>query len=153
VALAGRVAHDLGMTESNAPSTTESSLGWVGDIEQATLDNTAFRTVLHTGDHMQLTVMRLGPGEEIGWEAHPHLDQFLRIEQGEARLDLGRAGDHVDERHALAEDWALIVPAGVWHNVTNTGSGELKLYSLYSPPEHAPGTVHRTKADADADEH
>jgi mannose-6-phosphate isomerase-like protein (cupin superfamily) len=128
-------------------------LGWVGDVEQATLDNDAFRTVLFTGEHTQLTVMRLGSGEDIGREAHPHLDQFLRVEQGTGRVELGRSEDAVDETHEVEDDWAIIVPAGVWHNVVNTGSGELKLYSLYSPPEHPDGTVHRTKADAERAEH
>jgi mannose-6-phosphate isomerase-like protein (cupin superfamily) len=126
--------------------------GWVGDIERATLDNTAFRTVLYTGQHTQLTVMRLAPGEDIGGETHPHLDQFLRIEQGQARVELGRSEDEIDERHDVEEDWAIVVPAGVWHNVVNTGTGDVKLYSLYSPPEHPAGTVHPTKADAEADE-
>ncbi len=133
--------------------TTGSTIGWVGDIESITLENTNFRTVIHTGKHTQLTVMHLSPGEEIGWESHSHLDQFLRVEQGSGRLDLGRTGDRIDEEHQLSDDWALIVPAGVWHNVTNTGASDLKLYSLYSPPEHPPGTVHVTKADANADEH
>jgi mannose-6-phosphate isomerase-like protein (cupin superfamily) len=128
-------------------------LGWVGDVEQATLDNDAFRTVLFTGEHTQLTVMRLGSGEDIGREAHPHLDQFLRVEQGTGRVELGRSEDAVDETHEVEDDWAIIVPAGVWHNVVNTGSGELKLYSFYSPPEHPDGTVHRTKADAERAEH
>jgi mannose-6-phosphate isomerase-like protein (cupin superfamily) len=128
-------------------------LGWVGDVEQATLDNDTFRTVLFTGEHTQLTVMRLGPGEDIGREAHSHLDQFLRIEQGSARVELGRSEDVIDETHDVEDDWAIIVPAGVWHNVVNTGSGEVKLYSLYSPPEHPDGTVHRTKVDAERAEH
>jgi mannose-6-phosphate isomerase-like protein (cupin superfamily) len=128
-------------------------LGWIGDIEQTTLQNENFRTVVYTGAHTQLTVMRLGPGEEIGWEAHPNLDQFLRIERGTARVEFGRDRDKVDETHAVEDDWAVIVPAGIWHNVVNTGSGEVKLYSLYSPPEHPDGTVHRTKAEADAAEH
>jgi mannose-6-phosphate isomerase-like protein (cupin superfamily) len=128
-------------------------LGWVGDVEQATLQNDTFRTVLFTGEHTQLTVMRLGPGEDIGREAHPHLDQFLRIEQGSGRVELGRSEDAIGETHEVEDDWAIIVPAGVWHNVVNTGSGELKLYSLYSPPEHPDGTVHRTKADAERAEH
>jgi mannose-6-phosphate isomerase-like protein (cupin superfamily) len=93
--------------------------------------------------------MRLGPGEDIGREAHAHLDQFLRIEQGSARVELGRSEDQIDETHEVEDDWAIIVPAGVWHNVVNTGSGDVKLYSLYSPPEHPDGTVHRTKADAE----
>jgi mannose-6-phosphate isomerase-like protein (cupin superfamily) len=128
-------------------------LGWVGDIEEATLSNEEFRTVLHTGGHLQLTVMRLGPGEEIGREVHPHLDQFIRVEAGSARVELGLSSDRVDETHDLAGDWAVVIPAGVWHNVANAGQAEVKLYSLYAPPEHPPGTVHRTKAEADAAEH
>jgi mannose-6-phosphate isomerase-like protein (cupin superfamily) len=127
-------------------------LGWVGDIERLTLANETFRTVVFTGEHVQLTVMRLAPGEEIGREVHQHLDQFLRVEQGRARLELGRTRDAVDETHDVEDDWAFIVPAGVWHNVVNTGEGDVKLYSLYAPPEHPDGTVHPTKRDADADE-
>jgi mannose-6-phosphate isomerase-like protein (cupin superfamily) len=128
-------------------------LGWVGDIEKATLDNNMFRAVLFTGDHTQLTVMRLAPGEDIGFEAHHDRDQFLRIEQGRARVEFGSSEDSIDETHDIADDWAVIVPAGVWHNVVNTGEAELKLYSLYSPPEHPPETVHETKAEAEAAEH
>lgn len=128
-------------------------LGWVGDIEEATLANTDFRRVLYTGGQAQLTVMRLAPGEEIGLEMHDHLDQFIRVESGRARLTLGRSADQVDEEHDLADDWAVVVPGGVWHNVVNTGAGDLKLYSVYSPPEHPEATVHPTKADADAAEH
>ncbi len=127
--------------------------GWVGDIEQATLENGHFRTVLFTGGHMQLTVMRLGPGEEIGLEMHGHLDQFLRLEQGTARVTLGTSEESVDETHDIQADWAVIVPAGTWHNVINSGDSEVKLYSLYAPPEHPPGTVHQTKEEADAAEH
>jgi mannose-6-phosphate isomerase-like protein (cupin superfamily) len=126
---------------------------WVADIEQATLDNTNFRTVLWTGEHTQLTVMQIGVGEDIGLEAHPDHDQFIRVEQGKARVELGPTEDAVEEMHEVEADWAIIVPAGVWHNVVNTGDGDLKLYSLYSPPEHPPNTVHPTKADAMAAEH
>lgn len=128
-------------------------LGWVANIEKATKSNENFRTVLFTGGHTQLTVMRLGPGEDMGLEAHPHLDQFLRIGQGSGRVELGTTKDAVEEAHDVTDDWAAIIPAGVWHNVINTGPGELELYSLYSPPEHPDGTVHGTKADADAAEH
>ena len=124
-------------------------LGWVGDIEQATLDNTTFRTVVFTGEHTQLTVMRIAPGEDIGREVHHDRDQFLRIEQGQARVELGRTGDAIDETHEVSDAWAIVVPAGIWHNLVNTGNEELKLYSLYSPPEHPDGTVHVTKADAE----
>ncbi|NND02757.1 MAG: cupin domain-containing protein [Acidimicrobiia bacterium] len=128
-------------------------IGWVDNIETLTLDNTNFRTVVYTGEHSQLTLMSVPPGGEVGWEAHTHLDQFLRLEQGSARLDFGKTQDAVDESHKIEDDWALIVPAGIWHNVVNVGDIDLKLYSIYSPPEHPDGTVHRTKADADADEH
>lgn len=128
-------------------------IGWVDDIEKLTIENGTFRTVVYTGNHSQLTVMSVPPGGEIGWEAHDHLDQFLRLEQGQARLDLGSSEDHVDESHDVHDDWAFIIPAGTWHNVVNTGDRDLKVYSIYSPPEHPDGTVHRTKADADAHEH
>lgn len=127
--------------------------GWVGDIERETVENDYFRRVLFTGEHVQLTVMRLAPGEEIGVEMHDHLDQFLRIEQGSGRVTFGPSKDQIDEEHDVKDDWAIVVPGGVWHNVINTGDGDLKLYSLYAPPEHPPETVHKTKADADAAEH
>ena len=127
--------------------------GWVGDIEDATLANDTFRTVLFTGQNLQLTVMRLGPGEEIGVEMHDHLDQFIRIEEGMARVTMGPSEDEVSETHEVEDDWAVINPGGTWHNVINTGEGDLKLYSIYTPPEHPDGTVHRTKAEADAAEH
>jgi mannose-6-phosphate isomerase-like protein (cupin superfamily) len=127
-------------------------LGWLDDINKVTLDNTNFRTVAFTGDHTQLTLMRLRPGEEIGWERHGPLDQFLRLEQGSARVELGRTEDAVAETHEVEDDWAFIVPAGVWHNVVNIGTDDVKLYSLYSPPEHPDGAIHRTKADAEAAE-
>jgi mannose-6-phosphate isomerase-like protein (cupin superfamily) len=96
--------------------------------------------------------MSLRPGEEIGWESHGHLDQFLRLEQGQARVEFGRTKDAIDETHEVEDDWAFIVPAGVWHNVVNIGTDDVKLYSLYSPPQHPDGTVHRTKAEAEAAE-
>lgn len=123
--------------------------GWVGDIEKATLENTSFRTVLFTGASMQLTVMRVPPGEEVGLQMHDHLDQFLRVEQGHARVTMGPTEGEIAETHDLRDDWVVIVPGGTWHNVINTGISDLKLYSLYAPPEHPDGTVHVTKADAD----
>ncbi|MGH2800939.1 MAG: cupin domain-containing protein, partial [Thermoleophilaceae bacterium] len=92
-------------------------------------------------------------GEDIGREAHPDRDQFLRIEQGQARVELGKTEDTIDETHDVRDDWAVVVPAGAWHNIVNTGEADVKLYSLYSPPEHPAETVHRTKADAEAAEH
>jgi mannose-6-phosphate isomerase-like protein (cupin superfamily) len=95
-------------------------LGWVEDIERATLENENFRTVLHTGERVQLTVMRLQPGEDIGRERHPHTDQFLRIESGTGRVEFGRSEEEVDETHDVGDDWAIIVPAGVWHRKPRT---------------------------------
>jgi mannose-6-phosphate isomerase-like protein (cupin superfamily) len=126
--------------------------GWSANIEELTTNNTTFRTVVFTGKHMQLTVMSIGPGEEIGLEVHGHIDQFLRVEEGSAKVVMGSAKDKLDETHELRDDFAVIVPAGTWHNVINTGKTALKLYSIYTPPEHAPDTVHATRADADAAE-
>ena len=127
--------------------------GWVGDIEAITLGNSTFRTVLFTGTNLQLTVMSLEPGEEIGLEMHDHRDQFIRVEDGTATVTLGPRQDKIDITHQLAGDWAVIVPGGTWHNVINTGETPLRLYSLYAPPEHADGVIHHTKAEADAAEH
>jgi len=127
--------------------------GWVGDIEEATTKNDTFRTVLFTADRLQLTVMSLGPGEEIGVEMHDHLDQFIRIEEGSGRVTFGPSKDEIAETHDVEDDWAVIIPGGTWHNVINTGDGKLKLYSIYTPPEHPDGTVHATKQDAAEAEH
>lgn len=126
--------------------------GWVGNIETETVENTNFRTVLFTGANTQLTVMSIGVGEEIGVEMHDHLDQFIRIEEGRARVTMGPSKDEVEVTHELEDDWVAIIPGGTWHNVINAGDSPLKLYSLYSPPEHPDGTVHATKAEADAAE-
>lgn len=128
-------------------------LGWVGDIEKETKANDHFRAVLHTGTHAQLTVMSLAPGEDIGREVHEDIDQFLRIEEGRGRAEFGKTQDKIDESFEVEDDWAVVVPAGIWHNVVNTGEGELKLYSIYSPPEHPDGTIHKTKAESEAAEH
>lgn len=114
--------------------------GYVANIEQATLENTDFRRVLYTAKNSQLVLMSIPPGEEIGEETH-HLDQFLRLEQGTAKAIL----DGVE--HNIEDAWAVVVPAGTKHNFINTGDVDLKLYSIYSPPEHKDGTVHPTKAD------
>ena len=126
---------------------------WVGDIEQETLGNDTFRTVVFTGEHTQLTVMSIEPGDDIGGEVHDGHDQFIRIESGSARVELGGSEGNPAKVQDVGDDWAVIIPSGTWHNVVNTGTGPLKVYSLYSPPEHPDGTVHRTKADAEAAEH
>ncbi|MGH3330811.1 MAG: cupin domain-containing protein [Nocardioidaceae bacterium] len=126
--------------------------GWVGNIEETAKGNSYFREVLFTAQNLQLVVMSLEPGEEIGVEMHDHLEQFIRIESGSATVTMGPSKDEIAETHALEDDWAVIIPGGTWHNVINTGGGSLKLYTIYAPPEHPDGTVHRTKADATAAE-
>ena len=120
--------------------------GFVDNIEEKTEQNSFFRQVLYTGKHTQLVVMSLLPGEEIGMEVHPQVDQFFRIEEGEAKVIID------GEEHEVDEGFAIIVPAGSQHNVINAGSNPLKLYTLYSPPNHPQGTVHRTRAEAMAAE-
>ena len=123
------------------------------DIEDATLENETYRTTLWTGKQLQLTVMSIAPGEDIGLEVHQEHDQFLRIESGRGRVQMGPRKDALSFEREVEDDWVVLVPAGSWHNVTNTGDEPLKLYSLYAPPEHPHGTVHPTRADSDAAEH
>lgn len=119
--------------------------GYITNIEKATIENTDYRRVLYTAKNSQLVLMNIQPAEEIGEEAH-HLDQFIRIEEGKCKVILD------DVEHILEADYAVVIPAGTKHNVINIGENELKLYSIYSPPEHIDGTIHKTKADA-AEEH
>ena len=125
----------------------------VTDIERVTLGNDAFRASMWTGMHLQLTVMCLQPGDEIGLEVHDDRDQFLRVEEGSGLVEMGADRDALSFRRDVGGDDVVLVPAGSWHNVTNTGDGPLRLSSVYGPAEHPHGTVHHTKADADAAEH
>ena len=122
--------------------------GYVGKIEQETLQNNYFRRVLFTGKHSQLVVMCLQGGEEIGNEVHPDVDQFFRIEEGSARFVFNGK-----EKHVVHNGEAVVVPAGTYHNVINVAAtAPLKLYTIYTPPQHPDGTVHKTKAEAEAAE-
>lgn len=125
---------------------------FVINIDKATKQNTNFRIALWTGDYLQLTLMSINPGEDIGLEIHPELDQFIRIEEGQGLVKMGDSKDRLDFQKKVYDDYAIIIPAGKWHNLINTGNTPLKLYSIYAPPEHPFGTVHETKADAEADE-
>lgn len=120
--------------------------GFIGDIEDLTEENSDFRRVLYTGKNLQLVLMSLAPGEEIGEEVHEDRDQFFRVEagKGEVRID--------GKPSPIEDDDAIIVPAGARHNIVNTGDEPLRFYTIYGPPEHRDGTVHRTKAEADASE-
>jgi mannose-6-phosphate isomerase-like protein (cupin superfamily) len=139
--------------EQGGEATDLGTRPWVVNIEEATLENTSFRVARWTGDSMQMTLMSLEAGEEIGLEHHEGMDQFIRIERGTARVLMGPARDDLTFDREVSDDWAIFIPGGYWHNVINTGQGELKLYSIYSPPEHPAGTVHRTREEADAAEH
>ena len=120
--------------------------GFVDDIEKLTTGNSDFRRVLYTGKHMQLVLMAIPPGGEIGAEVHDTHDQFLRIEEGRGEVVIDGTTS------AIADDFAIIVPAGARHNVINTGDTPLKLYTLYAPPEHRLDVVHPTQPDAESDD-
>jgi len=120
--------------------------GYVGNIETTTLGNSYFRQVIFTAAHSQLVVMCLQPNEDIGMEMHPNVDQFFRIEEGEGKVIMN------GEEHVIKNGDAIIVPAGTEHNVINTSPGSfLKLYTIYSPPNHKDAVVHKTKAEAQND--
>jgi mannose-6-phosphate isomerase-like protein (cupin superfamily) len=118
--------------------------GFIGDIEDRTEENADFRRVVYTGKHMQLVLMSLPPGEEIGEEVHEDRDQFLRVEEGTGEVSID------EKKTSIKDDTAILVPAGARHNVKNTGGEALKLYTIYAPPEHAEGVAFATKAEADA---
>lgn len=126
---------------------------WVIDMEKETLDNTNFRTTMWTGKHLQLTVMEIPVGGDVGLEVHHGVDQFLRVEQGTGKCQMGPAEDNLDFEEEVGHDSAIFVPDGVWHNVTNIGDEPLKLYTIYAAPDHEPGTVHETQEDAESDPH
>jgi mannose-6-phosphate isomerase-like protein (cupin superfamily) len=119
--------------------------GYHTNIEDETLNNNYFRKVLYTGKYSQLVVMALKPGEEIGNEIHQNVDQFFRIEQSEAKVVLNKG----ETEFTVKEDEVFIVPAGTWHNVINVSDKDLKLYTIYSPPNHPDGTIHQTKQEAE----
>ncbi len=121
--------------------------GYCDDIEKLTVENTDFRRVLYTGGHLQLVLMTLPPGCDIGSEVHADRDQFFRFEEGTGAVDIDGVANPVED------GTAVIVPAGARHNVRNTGNQPLKLYTVYGPPEHKDGIVQATKDDADARHH
>ena len=120
---------------------------FIFNIDHATLMNENFRTTLWTGRHMQLTLMSIPVCCDIGVEMHSDVDQFIRVESGKARVYMGSCKNDLRERACVDGNYAIIIPAGTWHNIVNVGNRPLKLYSLYAPPQHPFGTVHQTKAD------
>lgn len=126
---------------------------FVINIDKAAKQNKNFRTAIWTGKHLQVTLMSINVGEDIGLEIHPHLDQFIRIEEGEGIVKMGNRKDRLDFQERVYDGFAFIIPAGTWHNLINTGNKPIKLYSIYAPPQHPKGTIHKTKAEAEAAEH
>jgi mannose-6-phosphate isomerase-like protein (cupin superfamily) len=122
------------------------------DIEAATVGNDSYRSVAWTGRYLQVTLMSIPVGQSIGLEVHPETDQFLRLEAGKGRCVMGPSEDQLDFRQDVEDDWSIQVPAGVWHDVINTGDEPLRLYAVYAPVHHAQGIVQATAADAERDE-
>ncbi|WP_201002999.1 cupin domain-containing protein [Paenibacillus glycanilyticus] len=117
----------------------------VVNLEDATKQNRNYRTALWTGKYLQMTLMSINVGEDIGLEVHPTTDQFIRIEQGQGLVQMGDSKEHLDFQTMAYEGYAILVPAGTWHNVINTGNEPLKVYVIYAPPHHPFGTVQETK--------
>ncbi len=137
--------------DTRLEATEEGDLGkqpWFLDIEHATVDNTDYRNTKWTGEYMQMVLMSLKPGEEIDLEVHHDHDQFIRLEQGEALISMGKSEDDLNHEQTIYDDWAVFIPAGYWHYVKNTGTVDLKLYTIYAPAEHPAGTVNVTIEDA-----
>lgn len=124
---------------------------FITDIDKATGQNKNYRTALWTGQHLQLTLMSIPVGGEIGLEAHSDTDQFLRIESGNGMAMMGSDKNRLNYQRSVGEGYAVFVPAGTWHNIINTGNCPLKIYTIYAPPHHPHGTIQATKAVADAE--
>ena len=120
---------------------------FVVNIDNASKQNRNFRSALWTGEYLQVTLMSIR--DEVGLEMHPDTDQFLRIEEGQGLVMMGKSKDKLDYQAKANGDYAIVVPAGTWHNVVNVGNTPLKLYSIYAPPHHPRGTIHRTRQEAE----
>ena len=127
------------------PDTDYGSAPFVVDIAKATLANDTYRTALWTGQHLQLTVMSIEVGDDICLEVHPDTDQFIRVEHGVGVAQMGNAKNNLYFQQPVFDDTAIFVPAGTWHNITNTGNTPMKVYTIYAPPHHPRNTVHETK--------
>jgi mannose-6-phosphate isomerase-like protein (cupin superfamily) len=122
------------------------------NIEEATLQNENYRTGAWTGKYLQVTLMTIPVGESIGLEVHPETDQFIRLDAGQGKAVMGPAEDQLDFEQEVSDGWSIQVPAGLWHNVINTGDEPLRLYTIYSPVHHTSGVVHETAEAAERDE-
>jgi mannose-6-phosphate isomerase-like protein (cupin superfamily) len=121
------------------------------DLERETVDNPNYRTVAWSGKYLQLTLMSIPEGGDIGLEMHPETDQFLRLDAGHGRVQMGPAKDKLEFEQEVSDGWCIFVPAGTWHNVTNISSEPMQLYAIYAPAHHQPGKVQGTAEDAAAD--
>ncbi len=126
---------------------------WVVNIEETTIINDNYRIATWTGEYLQLVYMSLEPGDNIDLELHNDHDQFIRIEKGKARILMGKTKDNLSFDKEVSDDWAILIPAGYWHEVRNIGNSELKLYTIYGPPEHPKGTINKTYSDAEEHHH
>ncbi len=122
------------------------------NLQRAAEQNNTYRTALWTGDHLQLTLMSINPGEDVGLELHPDTDQFFMLAEGKGYVVMGPEKNNLNYKKTVYKNYAFIIPAGTWHNFVNTGSKPAKLFSIYAPPNHPFGTVHNTKEDAQAQE-
>lgn len=136
----------------NDKITDQGKQPYVVNIEEVTKQNNNYRTALWTGRYFQVTLMSIDVGSDIGLEVHPNTDQFIRIEEGQGIVQMGDRKEKLDFVEKVEDDYAIMIPAGKWHNVTNTGDEPLKVYVIYAPPQHPFGTVHETKEDAMASE-
>jgi mannose-6-phosphate isomerase-like protein (cupin superfamily) len=151
--LVGCGKKDLEITMDTFDITDHGNTPWILDIEETTLENPYFRVAKWTGNTLQMTLMSLKPGEEIGLEKHDGMEQFIRIEQGKGRVLMGLSPDSLSFDEKVSDDWAIFVPSGYWHNVINTGDQVLKIYTIYGPPEHPAETLHKTFEESEADLH
>jgi mannose-6-phosphate isomerase-like protein (cupin superfamily) len=121
------------------------------NLEQQTVENSNYRTVAWSGRYLQLTFMSIPEGGDIGLEAHPETDQFLRLDAGRGRVQMGSSRDNLEFDQEVSDGWCVLVPAGTWHNITNIGDEPMQVYAIYAPAHHKPGKVHATAADAATD--
>lgn len=121
------------------------------DLEAETISNTNYRTVAWSGKYLQVTLMSIPVGEDIGLEKHPETDQFIRLDGGRGRAQMGPSEDDLTFDQEVSDGWCVLVPAGSWHNITNIGDEPMQLYTVYAPQHHAPGTIHAVKADDEND--
>jgi mannose-6-phosphate isomerase-like protein (cupin superfamily) len=121
------------------------------DLETATIENPNYRTVAWSGKYLQVTLMSIPVGGDIGLEVHPDTDQFIRLDAGRGRVQMGPAADELSFEQEVTDGWCVLVPAGSWHNITNIGDAPMQVYTLYAPQHHQPGKVQATQAIAEAD--